>query len=481
MNGEFLAVLDYYEKEKGIDRRILIEAVETALLTASKKSIGPARDLRVEFDPKTGNIRAYATLTVVDHVASRHDQISVSQARQRHADAKVGDDIEVEVTPTNFGRIAAQTAKQAMLQRIRQAERDKIFQDYQDREGDIVTGIVNRFERGDVVIDLGGAEAILPQRERVPTEEYTLRERLRAYVLSIRNTQHGPEIILSRSHPGFVRRLFELEVSEIYDGTVEIKAIAREAGYRTKVAVLSHDDKVDPVGACVGMRGVRVKNIVRELNGEKIDIVRWNPDIRVFVTEALQPARFRRLEVDEKAQRVRIIVDEAQLSLAIGRRGQNARLASKLTGWRVDIEREISPEMAFEQKVREATEELARQLAIDAAVAETLVQAGIMSVEGVQAVDANDLIGVGLSPEMAASLIERAAAIDLTSASFPPAPATSLAAGHDGDEAASQGELPPAPLTDADWLAAEAAPSPSSPEPADEEQEDDRKDDPAPA
>ncbi|MDD8042967.1 MAG: transcription termination factor NusA [Verrucomicrobiota bacterium] len=412
MNGDFLAVLDYYEKEKGIDRQVLIEAVENAILTASKKSVGPARDLRVVFDPKSGNIKAFATLRVVENVRNQHGEIALTKAIQTAPDAKIGDDVEVEVTPTNFGRIAAQTAKQAMLQRIRQAERDKIFEDYQDREGDILTGNITRFDRGDLIVDLGGAEGVLPERERVANEEYNLRERIRAYVVSIRNTTHGPEIILSRSHPGFVRRLFELEVSEIYDGTVEIKAVAREAGFRTKVAVVSHDEKVDPVGACVGMRGVRVKNIVRELNGEKIDIVRWNSDIRMFVTEALQPARFKEMEIDERHKRIRIIVEESQLSLAIGRRGQNARLASKLTGWRIDVEREISPEMALEMKIEEAIDGLVRHLEIDRTLAGTLARAGIVTPDGLMAVELDDLIGIGLTPESAQELMAKAATLE---------------------------------------------------------------------
>lgn len=410
MNGDLLAVLNYYEKERGIDRKILIEAVETAILTASKRSVGPARDLRVEFDPKSGNIKAFATLQVVQTVEDIHDEISLSRARALNPKAKIGDDVEIEVTPTNFGRIAAQTARQAMLQRIRQAEREKIIQDYQDREGDIVTGSVSRFERGDILIDLGGAEAILPERERVAVEEYNMRDRVRALVIQIRNSPQGPEIVLSRSHPGFVRRLFELEVSEIYDGTVEIKAIAREAGFRSKIAVLSNDEKVDPVGACVGMRGVRVKNIVRELNGEKIDIVRWSPDIRAFVTEALQPARFKKMEVDEESKRIRIIVEESQLSLAIGRRGQNARLASKLTGWRIDVEKEITPEAAFEIKVKQAIDQLASALKVDSEVAETLARAGIMTTDGLEAVETQDLVEIGLPEEVAKRLVEEAAA-----------------------------------------------------------------------
>jgi N utilization substance protein A len=287
MNGELIAVLEYLQREKGIDKETLLQAVESALLQASKKSVGPARELRIEIDRKTGAIRAMAKLLVVENVANKNDEISLADARRRNPNAQLGEEVEVEVTPQNFGRIAAQTAKQAMLQRIRQVEKNMVFEEFKGRAGDILSGTVRRFERSDVIVDLGKIEGVMPSRERVPTEEYQPGDRIRAFILSVDNTIQGPEILLSRSHPDFVRKLFELEVSEIADKTVEIKGIAREAGYRTKIAVISHDEKVDPVGACVGMRGMRVKNIVRELSGEKIDIIRWDPNVRQFVTNAL--------------------------------------------------------------------------------------------------------------------------------------------------------------------------------------------------
>ena len=295
MNSDLLAVLDYMEREKGIKREVLLDAVSSALLTAAKKSVGPARDLRVTIDPKSGEITAHANLFVVEEVRNIHDEILLSRARKIKADANPGDLLEVEVTPEGFGRIAAQTARQAILQRIRQAEKEMIYDEFKDRAGEIVGGTVRRFERSDVVVDLGKFEAIMPARERVATEDYNIGDRIRAYVVAVENSNRGPEIIISRSHPNFVRRLFEVEVSEIADRTVDIKAIAREAGYRTKIAVWSSDEKVDPVGACVGMRGSRVKNIVRELNQEKVDIIRWSQDPREFVVEALKPAKIKSL------------------------------------------------------------------------------------------------------------------------------------------------------------------------------------------
>ncbi|MCS7008595.1 MAG: transcription termination factor NusA, partial [Chthoniobacterales bacterium] len=326
MNTELLAMLDYLEREKGIQRATLIQAISSALLTASKKSFtGGTRELRIEIDPKTGRIRAIAKLIVVEQVENPHDQISLEKARLTHPNAKIGDEVEVEVTPADFGRIAAQTARQAINQRIRQIEKEMIYSEFKDRTGDIVTGTVRRFNQKDVIVDLGKFEAIMPLRERIRGEEYCVGDRIRAYVLAVENTPRGPEIILSRSHPNFVRRLFELEVSEIHDQTVEIKAVAREPGSRTKVAVYCSDQKVDPVGACVGMRGNRVKNIVRELNNEKVDIIRWSPDPAEFVREALKPCRITAIQVDEPNKTLHVTVHEEDYSQAIGKGGQNAR------------------------------------------------------------------------------------------------------------------------------------------------------------
>lgn len=408
MNADLVTVLEIYEREKGISRDALVGAVEEALVAAAKKAIGPARNLRCTIDQKTGDIKAFASLVVVEHVESKHDEISLSDAKRHKSNAQLADEIEIEVTPTNFGRIASQYAKQALMQQIRRAEKQLIFTEFKDRVGDIVSGVVRRFERSDVVIDLGRYEALLPNRERVPTEEYQVGERLRCFVKAVENGTHGPEIILSRSDPKFVIKLFKLEVSEINDGTIEIKAIAREAGFRTKLAVYTRDDKVDPVGACVGLRGQRVKNIVRELNNEKVDIIRWDSHITTFITNALQPAQLKSFTVDEERKRVKILVSEDQLSLAIGKRGQNARLTSKLTGWQVDIEAERVEKIDFEQKMAQAVEGLAEIPGISKEQADVLVHNGLTSLEDLLEAEASDLAGI---PEIgdAAEAIMKAA------------------------------------------------------------------------
>ncbi|HLX71084.1 MAG TPA: transcription termination factor NusA [Verrucomicrobiae bacterium] len=410
MNADFLAVLEYWEKEKGISRDVLTSAVQEALLSAAKKAVGPARELRVAIEPKTGDIRAFAKLVVSEKVISKHDQLTVFDARRIKPDAQIGDEIEVEVTPTGFGRIAAQYAKQALMQQIRKAEKALIFTEFKDRVGDIISGTVRRFDRSDVIVDLGKYEALLPNRERVPTEEYQVGERIRCYVKAVEQGAHGPEIILSRSDPKFVIKLFQLEVSEISDGTIEIKGIAREPGFRTKLAVWTRDEKVDPVGACVGLRGQRVKNIVRELNNEKVDIIRWSPNVREFITNALSPAKLKSFEVDETRKRVKIMTSEDQLSLAIGKRGQNARLTSKLTGWQVDIEAEHVVTKGFEEKVAEAVDALAAIPGITRQQADVLVHNGLRRLEELLQADESDLAGIPEIGDQAASILEAARA-----------------------------------------------------------------------
>jgi N utilization substance protein A len=405
MNADFLAVLEYWEKEKGISRDVLTSAVQEALLSAAKKAVGPARDLRVAIEGKTGDIRAYAKLVVSDKVISKHDQISVFDARRIKPDAQLGEEVEVEVTPNGFGRIAAQYAKQALMQQIRRAEKALIFTEFKDRVGDIISGSVRRFDRSDVIVDLGKYEALLPNRERVPTEEYQVGERIRCYVKAVEQGPHGPEIILSRADPRFVIKLFQLEVSEINDGTIEIKGIAREPGFRTKLAVWTRDEKVDPVGACVGLRGQRVKNIVRELNNEKVDIIRWDSNVRNFITNALAPAKLKNFEIDEVNKRVKIITSDDQLSLAIGKRGQNARLTSKLTGWQVDIEPEVVVTKGFEQKVAEAVQLLAAIPGIAPEQADVLVHHGLTRLEDLLQADEADLAGIPEIGEQAATIL----------------------------------------------------------------------------
>src|SRR5882672_1326807 len=410
MNADFLAVLEFWEREKGISRDVLIAAVHESLLSAAKKAVGPARELRVAIDQKSGDIRAFAKLMVSEKVISSHDQISVFDARRIKSEAQIGDEVEVEVTPVGFGRIAAQFAKQALMQQLRRAEKQLIFTEFKDRVGDIISGTVRRFDRSDVLIDLGKYEALLPNRERVPTEEYQVGERIRCYVKAVEQGPHGPDIILSRADPRFVIKLFQLEVSEINDGTIEIKGIAREPGFRTKLAVYTRDEKVDPVGACVGLRGQRVKNIVRELNNEKVDIIRWDSNIKVFLTNALAPAQLKSFEVDDANRRVKIVVSENQLSLAIGKRGQNARLTSKLTGWQVDIEAEQVITMGFEEKVAEAVNQIAAIQGITREQADALVHAGMTRLEDLLQADESDLSGIPQIGDQAGAVLDAARA-----------------------------------------------------------------------
>ena len=395
MNNELLAVFEYMERERKLDRETLAELVESALQVAGRKSIGRVRDLRVAIDRKTLEIKAFASIQVVDFVRNRDEEISLDDAQAKFPgkNLKLGDLIEIEVTPRNFGRIAAQTAKQAIIQKLRMAEKDKVYGIYKDHVGDIVTGTVRRFDRSDVFIDLGDAEGVMPGKERVPSEEYQIGDRIRFLLLNLDAQAQGTQLTLSRANPDFIKKLFELEVSEIADGTVEIKGIAREAGFRTKIAVHSNDEKVDPVGACVGLRGQRVKNIVRELSGEKVDIVKWSTDIKTFVTNSLAPAKLLRLEVEELDNTVKVIVESDQLSLAIGKKGQNARLTAKLTGWKVDIQKDEG-DITFEEKIARATDQLAAVEGIGREHAEKLVAAGFLTLEGILAAEITDLVDV---------------------------------------------------------------------------------------
>jgi N utilization substance protein A len=394
MNSEILAVLDFFERDKGIKKEVLLEAINGAVLSAARKAVGAAREMRVEIDPKSGEITAVAKLIVVEKVTNKHDEISLSAASKLKSGVQLGEELDVQVTPKDFGRIAAQTAKQAIMQRIRQAEKEMIYDEFKDRAGEIVSGTVRRFERSDVIVDLGKFEALMPARERVQTEDYNVGDRIRTYVVAVENGARGPEIILSRSHPNFVRRLFETEVSEIADRTVEIRGIAREAGFRTKIAVWSPNEKVDPVGACVGMKGSRVKNIVRELNNEKVDIIRWSADVKDFVLEALKPAKVKSLSLDEAKKVVHIKVDEDQLSLAIGKRGQNARLTMRLTGWEVSIEKDQSAKEAFENNVERGVNSLAAALQVPPEKARLLMTAGMTTAEVVASVEPQDIADV---------------------------------------------------------------------------------------
>jgi N utilization substance protein A len=410
MNADFIAGLEFWEREKGVSREVLMGAVQGALLQAAKKAVGPARELRVDINQKNGDIRAYAKLIVAEKVISQHDQISLFDARRIKADAKVGDEIEKEVTPAGFGRIAAQYAKQALMQSVRQAEKAMILTEYKDRVGDIVSGTVRRFDRSDVILDLGKYEALMPNKERVPTEEYQVGERIRCLVKAVQEGPHGPEIILSRADTKFIVKLFQLEVSEINDGTIEIKGIAREPGFRTKMAVYSRDSKVDPVGACVGLRGQRVKNIVRELNNEKVDVIPWSSDVKAFVTKALEPAKIKSIEINDKTKRVHVLVAEDQLSLAIGKRGQNARLTARLTGWEVDIDAEHIVTKGFDEKVAEAVELIATIPGITREQASALVNNGVLRLEDLVQAEPGDIADIPGVGENAAAILEAARA-----------------------------------------------------------------------
>ncbi len=337
MTGDLLPIFRQLQSERNVDREVLIEAIKAAVKSAWSKSAKHADEVDIEFDEQTLQLRVFELKTIVDTDTPARGEIRLADARRIEPEAAVGDTIRVEVTPSNFGRIAAQTAKQVIRQRIKDAENKSIYEEFSQRVGNLVTGIVKQYARGNVIVDLGRAEAILPFREQSRLDNYRIGDRIKAYVLEVEDSTRSPQIVLSRAAAELVKELFELEVPEIYDKTIEIKGIAREAGHRTKMAVVSHDGNVDAVGACVGMKGVRVRTIMDELGGEKIDIVKWNPDTAVYISNALNPAEIRSIAIDEDSQSAVVVVPKDQLSLAIGKKGQNARLAAKLTGWQIDI------------------------------------------------------------------------------------------------------------------------------------------------
>jgi N utilization substance protein A len=340
MGVEMIHALNQLEKEKGVNKDVLIEAIEAALISAYKRNFGSTQEVRISFDKESGDVRVFSQKKVVEDPNDTMSEISLEQARRIDTNLGIDDIAEIEVTPRKFGRIAAQTAKQVVVQRIREAERGIIFDTFSNREDDIVTGVVNRYEKKNVILDVGKAEAVLPEKEQSRNEDYRYNDRLKTYVTEVKKTPKGPQIIVSRTHPGLVKRLFELEVPEISDGTVEIRSISREAGSRTKIAVFSRDENVDPVGACVGQKGTRVQAIVDELRGEKIDIIKWSSNPVEFLSSSLSPAKVVRVDLAEDEKIAEITVPDFQLSLAIGKEGQNARLAAKLTGWKIDIRSE---------------------------------------------------------------------------------------------------------------------------------------------
>lgn len=401
--NELLAALDYLEHERGIDRITLIDLISESLRSAARKAVQQTGELVVRFDDKTAQFKCWAKLVVKETVEDSAEEISLKEAQQKFPEAKSGEEIEWEVTPKNFGRIAAQAAKQVISQRLRQAEKRNICESFKDQLHQLVNGVVRHIDRNEIIIDFGQAEGALRFQDKIPGEEYQQGDHVTAMLIEINADKPGPSLYVSRNHPDFVLRLFEREVTEISDGVVEIKGVAREAGYRSKIAVYTSQPRIDPVGACVGLRGNRVKTIVRELNGEKIDIINWDQDIRKFVENALKPAKLNSIEVNEAQHVVKIKVPEDQLSLSIGKKGQNARLAAKLTGWKIDIGKSEpqpseAPQSDYQELYRHAVEKISEMAGIDPEKAEILVQNGFNSLEVIVAgnpADIADLDGIG--------------------------------------------------------------------------------------
>jgi len=388
---ELLQIADAVAREKTIDRKIVIQAMEDAIQKAAKSRYGAENDIRCEIDPKTGETRLSRVLAVVEEVENEATQITLDDARRRNPEANVGDLIAEALPPLDFGRVAAQNAKQVIVQKVREAERERQFSEYKDRIGEIVNGTVKRAEYGNVIVDLGRAEGIIRRDEMIPRENVRYGDRIRAFIYDVRREQRGPQIFLSRARPEFMSRLFAQEVPEIYDGVVEIKSVARDPGSRAKIAVISNDASIDPVGACVGMRGARVQAVVNELQGEKVDIIQWNRDAASFIVNALAPAEVTKVVLDEDSNRIEVVVPESQLSLAIGRRGQNVRLASQLTGWDIDILTEQEESERRQKEFAERSQVFMDALDVDEVIAQLLVTEGFASVEEVAYVDLSEI------------------------------------------------------------------------------------------
>ena len=406
---ELLQIADAVAREKSIDREVVIEAMAEAIQKAARSRYGAENEIRARINPQTGEIRLVRLLEVVEQVDHDAVQIDLKSALRRNPAAQVGDLIEDELPPVDFGRIAAQTAKQVIVQKVRDAERERQYDEYKDRIGEIVNGIVKRVEYGNVIVDLGRGEAIVRRDELLPRETFRNGDRIRAYIYDVRREQRGPQIFLSRSHPQFMAKLFGQEVPEIYDGIIEIRAVARDPGSRAKIAVLSNDNSIDPVGACVGMRGSRVQAVVNELQGEKIDIIQWSPDAATFIVNALAPAEVVKVVLDEDAQRIEVVVPDDQLSLAIGRRGQNVRLASQLTGWDIDILTEAEESERRQAEFLSRTTVFAEALDVDEMIAQLLASEGFASIEEVAYVDLDEIAGIeGFDEDTAQEIQSRA-------------------------------------------------------------------------
>jgi len=408
---ELLQIADAVAREKSIDRGIVISAMEDAIAKAARARYGSETDVHAEIDAKKGELRLSRHMLVVEVVENSANQISLEDARRANPGAQIGDTIADTLPPLEYGRIAAQSAKQVIVQKVREAERDRQYQEFKDRIGDIVNGVVKRVEYGSVIVDLGRGEAIIRRDEMLPREVFRNGDRVRAYIFDVRRETRGPQIFLSRTHPQFMAKLFAQEVPEIYDGIVEIKAVARDPGSRAKIGVISRDSSVDPVGACVGMRGSRVQAVVNELQGEKIDIIPWSPDIATFVVNALAPAEVTKVVIDEDRERIEVVVPDTnnQLSLAIGRRGQNVRLASQLTGWDIDILTEQEESERRQADFENSTRVFMEALNVDEVVGQLLASEGFTSVEELAMVDAKELAGIeGFDEETAQELQSRA-------------------------------------------------------------------------
>jgi transcription termination/antitermination protein NusA len=408
---ELLQIVDAVAREKSIDRSIVLASMEDAMQKAARSRYGQETEVRAEINPRTGEIRFSRLLLVVDQVENDATQITLADAHKKNPSARIGDWIAESLPPFDYGRIPAQASKQVLVQKIREAERDKQYEVFKDRIGDIINGAVKRVEYGNVVVDLGGAggEAVVRRDELIPREMFRPGDRIRAFVYDVRREARGPQIFLSRTHPQFTAKLFAQEVPEIYDGIVEVKAVARDAGSRAKIAVLSNDSSIDPVGACVGMRGSRVQAVVNELQGEKIDIIPWSPDAATFIVNALQPAEVMKVVLDEDTTRIEVVVPDDQLSLAIGRRGQNVRLASQLTGWDIDILTEAEESERRQKEFADRTQMFMRALDVDETVAQLLASEGFRTVEEIAYVEPHELGGIeGFDEETALELQTRA-------------------------------------------------------------------------
>jgi len=406
---ELLQVADAVAREKNIDKEHVLEAMEEAIKKAGRSKYGHEHDIRARIDRRTGDIQLTRHMEVVEVVENEATQIDLAKARRKKANAALGDFVVDPLPPIDFGRIAAQTAKQVIVQKVREAERDRQYNEYIDRKGEIVNGLVKRVEYGNVTVDMGRAEAILRRDECLPREHFKTGDRVRAYIYDVRKEQRGPQIFLSRTHPMFMAGLFKAEVPEIYDGIIEIKSVARDPGSRAKIAVISKDSSIDPVGACVGMRGSRVQAVVGELQGEKIDIIPWKPDPATFVVNALAPAEVAKVVLDEENGKIEVVVPDDQLSLAIGRRGQNVRLASQLTGWTIDIMTEAEERERRQAEFSSRSALFMEALDVDDMIAHLLVNEGFASVEEIAFVDLNELTGIeAFDEDVAAELQERA-------------------------------------------------------------------------